>query len=105
MRLRPLDRFLRLTPADRLLLVQSVVLLGAARLGLWLLPLTVVRRLLARTAPTPSGALATPERIAWAVAVARRGGPRASCLPPALAAEALLMRGGRRAGLGVGLGK
>jgi len=31
--LRPLDRFLRLTPADRLLLVQSVVLLGAARLG------------------------------------------------------------------------
>src|SRR2546422_1619551 len=81
MRLRPLDRFLRLTPADRLLLVQSVVLLGAARLGLWLLPLTVVRRLLARTAPTPSGALATPERIAWAVAVARRVVPRASCLP------------------------
>src|SRR3989441_2337848 len=72
MRLRPLDRLLRLTPADRLLLSQSVVLLGAARLGLWLLPLTVVRRLLARTAPTPSGALATPERIAWAVALARR---------------------------------
>src|SRR2546422_1191921 len=92
MRSRPLDRFLRLTPADRLLLVQSVVLLGAARLGLWLLPLTVVRRLLARTAPTPSGALATPERIAWAVAVARRVVPRASCLPQALAAEALLTR-------------
>src|SRR3989442_6788674 len=71
MRLRPLDRFLRLTPADRLLLVQSVVLLGAARLGLWLLPLTVVRRLLARTAPTPSGALATPERLAAALAGTR----------------------------------
>lgn len=105
MRLRPLDRFLRLTPADRLLLVQSVVLLGAARLGLWLLPLTVVRRLLARTAPTPSGALATPERIAWAVAVARRVVPRASCLPQALAAEALLARGGRRVELRIGVVK
>src|SRR3989454_5046609 len=103
MRLRPLDRFLRLTPADRLLLAQSVVLLGAARLGLWLLPLTVVRRLLARTAPTPSGALATPERIAWAVALARRVVPRASCLPQALAAEALLTRGGRRVELRIGV--
>src|SRR2546427_11659506 len=105
MRLRPLDRFLRLTPADRLLLAQSVVLLGAARWALWLLPLTVVRRLLARTAPTPSGALATPERIAWAVALARRVGPRASCLPQALAAEALLTRGGRRVELRIGVVK
>src|SRR3989441_13330143 len=86
-------------------LSQSVVLLGAARLGLWLLPLTVVRRLLARTAPTPSGALATPERIAWAVALARRVVPRASCLPQALAAEALLTRGGRRVELRIGVVK
>ena len=39
------------------------------------------------------------------MAVARRVVPRASCLPQALAAEALLMRGGRRVELRIGVVK
>ena len=101
--MRPLDRFLRLPAADRSLLVRSVLLLGATRLALWLLPLRFVRRLLARTArPTPA-ARATQERIAWAISVARRVVPQATCLPQALAAEALLTRCGYPVELRIGV--
>jgi hypothetical protein len=105
MRPRPLDRFLRLSAADRSLLARAVVLLGAARLALWLLPLGVVRRLLARAArPAPETA-ATQERVAWAIGVARRVVPRATCLPQALAAEALLTQAGHSADLRIGVTK
>jgi len=100
---RPLDKFLRLPGADRSLLVRSVFLLGATRLALWLLPLRVVRRLLARAARSTSAAAATKERIAWAVAVAQRVVPQATCLPQALAAEALLTRAGHPAELRIGV--
>ncbi|MFI5312188.1 MAG: hypothetical protein ACHQQ3_13190 [Gemmatimonadales bacterium] len=47
MRPRSLEKFLHLAAADRALLLRSFLLLGTARLALWLLPLRVVRRLLA----------------------------------------------------------
>ncbi|SRR6266849_3024432 len=100
---RLLDRFLRLPSADRALLLQTVLLLGATRLALWLLPLRVVRRLLARAARPTRDAHATKERIAWAIAVAQRIVPRATCLPRALAAEVLLTRDGHPAELRVGV--
>ncbi|SRR6266705_3176856 len=103
MRLGPLHKFLHLTAVDRSLLVRSVLLLGAARLALWLLPLRVVRRLLARTARPTSDAAATPDRIAWAISVARRVVPRATCLPQAVTAEALLRWGGRPVELRIGV--
>jgi len=103
MGLRSLERFLHLPAADRALLVRSVLWLGAARLALWLLPFRVVRRLLGRAARPTSTAGATTERITWAMAVAQRFVPRATCLPQALAAEALLTRGGHRAELRIGV--
>ena len=100
-----MNRFLRLPAADRALLVRSVLLLGATRLALWLLPLRVVRRLLTRAARPSSAAPATQERIAWSISVARRVVPQATCLPQALVAEALLTRAGHPAELRIGVVK
>jgi hypothetical protein len=94
-----------LSAADRSLLVRSVLLLGAARVALWLLPLRVVRRVLARAARPTRDVRATPERIAWGIAIARRVVPQASCLPRALAAEALLAYAGHPVELRIGVVK
>jgi transglutaminase superfamily protein len=102
---RLLDRFVRLPAADRSLLVRSVLLLGAARLALWVMPLQAARRLLARAARHPVPTSVTPERITWAVAAAERVVPAATCLPQALAAEALLARYGHPSTLRIGVVK
>jgi transglutaminase superfamily protein len=106
---RALDRFLQLPAADRALLLRSVFWLGITRAALWVLPLRVVRRFLARAAgrSSLSGAAAPPspttERIAWAIGVAQRVVPEATCLPQALVAEALLVRAGHPAELRIGV--
>jgi len=105
MALSPLHKFLRLSAADRSLLVRSVLLVGAARLALWTLPFNVVRRLLSRPARRPSVPYATTERIGWAVSVAKRFVPKANCLPQALAAESLLLHGGYPVELRIGVAK
>ncbi len=85
-----LAKFLRLPVADRRLLMRSGVVLLLARLAVWLLPLRTARRFLARIARPHPAPTATAERIGWAVSVASRLVPDATCLPQALAAEALL---------------
>jgi Transglutaminase-like superfamily len=100
---RVLERFLRLPAADRWLLVRSVCWLGAARLAVWLLPFRVARRLMTPAGFPPLASDLTSERIAWALARARRVVPRATCLPQALAAEALLTRAGHPADLRIGV--
>jgi transglutaminase superfamily protein len=104
---RALDRFLHLPAADRALLLRSVFWLGVTRAALWVLPLRVVRRFLARAAgrTARSGATAPPptERIAWAIGLAQRVIPEATCLPQALVAEALLVRAGHPAELRIGV--
>lgn len=97
-------KFLRLRAADRAILTRTVVTLGAARLATWVLPFALGRRLLVgkRRARTPS---VTREQITWAMARAQRVVPRATCLPQALAAEALLTRGGLAADLQIGVMK
>src|SRR5881227_362497 len=101
-----LARFLRLPAADRNILVLAGALLLAVRLGLWLLPFRVVRRL-APGAAAAGGrpACLAPERIAWAVATVARLVPGASCLPRALVAESLLRRMGYPATLHIGVTK
>jgi len=106
--MKSLRKLWRLPAADRALLVDAVLWLGATKLGLALLSLDRLRHLLARAArssmpwhrPTPS-----VERIVWAVSAAQRVVPRATCLPQALAAEALLLRSGYAASLRIGVAR
>ncbi|MBC7236965.1 MAG: lasso peptide biosynthesis B2 protein [Chloroflexi bacterium] len=77
------------------MLIESTALLLAIRLGLWLLPFNVLRRLVRAAHRTARGAaMDSVKDIAWAVSVARRYVPRATCLTQALAVEALLCRRG-----------
>jgi hypothetical protein len=103
---RPFQRFVRLSRVDRSLLTRSVVLVAVARLALWVLPFNVARRLLARgTTRRSQTASATPERIGWAVSVAKHFVPKGNCLPQALAAESLLLRFGHPVEFRIGVMK
>src|SRR5881628_1054147 len=102
-------KFLNLSAVDRRLLVTAVLLLGAIRLGLWLLPFQTMRRLLTkmtRHATDATARLSSPksdaidattrptrdyqERVVWAVVVASRHVPGTTCLTQALTAQMLL---------------
>lgn len=104
-----LRRFLGLTAADRRLLVGAAVLLVAIRGGQGMVPFRTLRRLVARGARTPGEINAAGRslrlRIAWAVEVASRYVPRATCLTRALAVEAMLMRRGYPARLCIGVAR
>lgn len=98
-----MHKFLRLPSPDRRLLVQSAFLLGAIRLGLWLLPLGTLRRFLARM--TPGTHQAPMDSVTWAVAVASRYVPLVTCFNQALATQVLLRRCGHPARLRIGVAR
>ncbi len=87
------------------LAAEALALLVAARLGLWLLPFAVMRRLLRACVRPGRGAPHQPEQLAWAVAAAARRLPASfrDCLPQALVAESLLQRHGAPAQLVIGV--
>lgn len=86
--------FLRLRPAEQLLLLGALPLVALVRLGLRLLPFTLWRPLLQPAAPTPARrsrrAPLPAGRLAWAVTTVSPYVPGATCLTQALAARALL---------------
>jgi Transglutaminase-like superfamily len=107
--MRRWHKFFRLSCADRCLLINSGLLLGGIRVGLWLLPFRKVQRLLQKTArmfPEPRRLhQASIDRVAWAVTVASRYVPMGTCLIQALAAQALLEWRGHTASLYIGVAK
>jgi Transglutaminase-like superfamily len=107
--MRPFYKFLHLTPSDRRLLVRTALLLGAIRLGLRLLPFRTMRRLVSQLAYAPTDLHPTKQfsvdRLAWAVTVASRYVPKATCLTQALTAKVLLGRHGHLSQLRVGFAR
>ena len=106
--MRSLYKFVLLEPSERRFLLRTGLLLWAARLGLWLLPLPTLRRLLAKVRPSesiaPEGSTKI-EKIVWAVVVASRYVPAATCLTQALAGQILLAQHGEPALLQIGVAK
>ena len=99
-------RFRSLPPSDRSLFLIALLAIASVRMGMWLTSFQRVHRPLARIArptgspdPTPGEA----DRIGWAVGSAARFVPGATCLPQALAAEAILRRRGHPADLRLGV--
>jgi hypothetical protein len=101
--MRKLKRFARLAMAERLILIRALLVVGVARATLWLLPIGAARKAVARAAAGTAGH--SPERIVWAVRVASRYLPRATCLTQALAAQALLARSGYPSQVEIGVTK
>jgi hypothetical protein len=83
------------------------LLVACIRLGLWVMPFAVVRRLVSRwgrrTARRRRPGQRHPEALVRAVRRVGRFVPRASCLTQALAAEVLLSRAGHTPRLRIGL--
>lgn len=104
-----LSKYQRLSAAERSLLLQAATRLAVFRLGLWLLPYPVLRRLMQRhlpTLPLPASVAALPaDRLAWAVCVASRAVPAATCLTQALALHSLLTAAGHPARIQIGVAK
>jgi hypothetical protein len=99
-----LRKFFELPSADRALLMQSVMLIGMARVALWILPFNVARRLLTPGARNRA-ATTTTEKIGWAISVGKGFVPKANCLPQALAAESLLLQAGHPVEFRIGVAK
>ncbi|MBA3366511.1 MAG: lasso peptide biosynthesis B2 protein [Actinobacteria bacterium] len=99
-------RKLAALPADRrLLLLKSLGVVTAARLGVTALPFGQLRRLVGRLERRPSGTRPSEEELAWAVSRVSAYVPRATCLTQALALQAWLARHGYRPDLRIGVTK
>jgi len=97
-------KFARLAPRDRAVLARTMVTLGLSRLVTWILPFPFGRRLMVGKRRADRSTI-TEDQITWAMQHAQRIIPRATCLPQAIAAEALLTRGGLPAHLQIGVKK
>ena len=104
MALEVVRKFARLAPRDRAVLTRTIVTLGLSRLVTWILPFPLGRRLLVGKQRTDRATI-SGDQITWAMHHAQRVIPRATCLPQAIAAEALLTRGGLPADLRIGVKK
>lgn len=101
-----LAKLLALPAAERRLLLAAAGLLAAVRVGLWTLPFRSVYGAVRSRGPSARRAgMPCAERIVWAVEVAARRLPRATCLVRALAAQALLARHGHASELRLGVAR
>jgi hypothetical protein len=105
-----MTRFFRLSSADRRLLLESVLLLSAIKLGLWFLPFRMLRSLIARIIG-PAADLRQPDRaslkkVAWSMKVVGRRLPIfKNCLNRALATQLLFGRRGQTVDLRFGVSR
>jgi hypothetical protein len=105
-----MNKLLRLSAAEYLLLLAAAVSVGVARLALWVVPFRVVARVGERRACRASKPFApekfSPQRVAWAVMVASRPlGKEGLCLVRALAARWMLAALGNSSELRIGVAK
>lgn len=100
-----LRSLLRLSPADRRLVLRSWATQAWIRGALWIMPFGSLRRLVVHRSRPASHPIAgvDPDRVAWAVAATARLVPASSCLTQALTAEVILGRARIPARLSIGV--
>lgn len=103
--IRKLRAYRRLSRPQRRLAMKSIVLLAWVRLGLWLAPFRIVQRVCGHFGRVSRrrGDRAGVHEIAWAVRLASRYVPQATCLVQALAAQILLGRHGHAGEVHIGV--
>jgi hypothetical protein len=102
--IRKVTTLRRLAPAERNLAFSGLAVLATVRIALCLLPFHRVMRLFRISGvrrPVHGGC--TPQQVAWAVRLASRYLPGATCLPRALTTQFLLNRHGHPSRLCVGV--
>jgi Transglutaminase-like superfamily len=93
--MKRIRKFLLLSQADRLLLLQSAFVVAFVTMGLRIFPWLRLQRLLLKLADRHPRFLTSSRpsanRIAWGVRASSQYVPKATCLPQALAAQHLLV--------------
>jgi hypothetical protein len=102
--MRRLAKFLRLSAAEQFLLLRTVTVVAAIRVGLWVLPFRVVQRFTFRAREKKQSRYSV-EQFIWAVRATSRFVPRATCLTQAMAAQTLLSRAGYNPQVKIGVAK
>ncbi|HMQ50878.1 MAG TPA: lasso peptide biosynthesis B2 protein [Anaerolineae bacterium] len=104
-----IHKFLQLPRPDQGLLIQAMLGLTVVTLGLRLLPWLTLQRLLLKLANRVTrgepAQRPSPHRLGWAIRVASRYVPQATCLPQALMAQFLLHQWAYSADLRIGVTK
>jgi hypothetical protein len=101
--MRRLAKFLRLSVADKVLLLYCGLVVAMVRIGLSLFSYRTLRRCLRQEVVHAAATSDLARRIVWAVSNSARIIPRASCLTQALAAQFLLARAGYQSQMRVGV--
>ena len=103
--MKRVSKFFHLPSVEKRLLFRVWILLGLIRLGLGMLPFLTLKDLLTRVGPMLAGENEkfSVERLAWAVGVASRFVPKATCLAKALAMHVLLQQAGHEVFLHIGV--
>jgi hypothetical protein len=101
--MRRLKRFTQLTVAERRVLIRALLVVVAARLSLWIMPVGRARKVVARAAASaPTGSV---ELVVWGVRTVGRYLPGATCLTQAIAAQSLLTHSGFISQVEIGVAK
>jgi hypothetical protein len=107
--MRNFNAFLMVPTRDKKLLIGAALLVAVIRLGFWLLPFRMMNKgvLFSRDHlyRSPRGTACTPERVAWAIKIASKYVPVATCLIQAVAAHVLLALQGHRSRIWIGIAK
>jgi hypothetical protein len=107
--MKSVDRLLKLSAAELIVLIQAFGLLAAVRLSLWTVSFGTCRSgwalVLERVSKSPGVPSLPPQRIVWLTSVASRYVPGAHCLARCIAAQILLARQGYRAEMKIGVRK
>ena len=83
--------FLKLSFEDKFILIKSFFLLWIIRVMLWILPFSVIQKIIGRFTIISGEYHSIPlEKLTWSVAVMSRYVPKATCLTRALTAQILL---------------
>jgi Transglutaminase-like superfamily len=102
--MKKLAKFVRLSTGEKFLLLRTVILVAAVRVGLWVLPFRIVQRFTFK-ARKKSHSPYSVEQVIWAVRATSRYVPRATCLTQAMAAQTLLLRAGYNPKVKIGVAK
>ena len=104
--IRKVRTLTHLSAQDRWLASRAIGVVAVVRFALWMLPFRWIRKSVASIGVNPAARWKLrPDRVAWAISLASRYVPRATCLTQALAASVLLHRAGLEHQLQIGVSR
>ena len=98
--------FLKLSFEDKYILIKSFFLLWTIRIMLWILPFSVIQKIISRFTAVSGESQDIPlEKLTWAVAVMSSYVPKATCLTRAITAQILLAGQNYNSNIKIGVSK